>query len=210
MLLHAGFAALLLQAAPMLQSRSSISPVAPVEAIDAAGNAVSRFLSFWRAAWLASAAVDGGTPTDVRLRDVHCHSDGSYGNSGTRGNAHPPSLIHRASRRSMCPDWVPADERIPYDERLNRDAALAPVWRERVRAARALLLDTLANLDMRHPGDAWITGARVRFLIDQGDVAGAKTVAHACTSNRVWCAQLTGFALDVAGDFARADSAFDV
>ncbi len=210
MLLYAAFAALSLQAVPVLQSRSSISLVTPSAAADAAAHAVSSFLSFWRTAWLASADVTGGTVTDVRLRDVHCHSDGSYGNSGTRGNAHPPSLIHRSSRRSMCPDWVPSDERIPYDERLNRDASLTPAWRERVRAARARLLDSLAILDTRHPGGTWITGARVRFLVDQGDSAGAKTVAHACTANRVWCAQLAGFVLDAAGDFARADSAFDV
>ncbi len=209
MLLYAAFAALSLQAFPVLQSRSSIALVTPRAAADAAADAVSSFLSLWRTAWLASPDAAGRAVTDVRMRDVHCHSDGSYGNSGTRGNAHPPSLIHRSSRRSMCPDWVPSDERVPYDERLNRDTSLAPEWRERVRAARALLLDSLAILDKRHPGDAWITGARVRFLVDQGDIVGAKTVVHTCRSNRVWCAQLAGFVLNVAGDFARADSAFD-
>ncbi|HEY4131089.1 MAG TPA: hypothetical protein VGM50_10750, partial [Gemmatimonadaceae bacterium] len=176
---------------------------------DAASSAVTRFLALWRTAWLASVDVSGGVATDVRMRDVHCHYDGSYGNSGVRGNAHPPSLIHRSGRRSMCPDWVPSDERVPYDERLNHDASLTPAWREQVRAARALLLDSLAILDARHPSDAWITGERVRFLVDQGNVAGATTVAHTCTANRVWCAQLVGFVFDAAGDFTRADSAFD-
>jgi hypothetical protein len=60
-----------------------------------------------------------------------------------------------------------------------------------------------------HPGDAWITGERVRFLVDQDEAAAALDVARACTADRAWCAQLAGFALNAAGDFNRADSAFD-
>src|SRR5262249_1336608 len=71
------------------------------------------------------------------------------------------------------------------------------------------LLDSLATLDRLHPGDAWITGERVRFLVDQDDVPGALEVARSCTAERVWCAQLTGFVFDAAGDYVRADSAFD-
>ena len=211
MLLYAGFAALLFQAAPVLQSGSNTSSIAPTPnaVTDAAGHAVLRFLSLWRSAWLASAYATAGATTNTRLLDVHCHFDGSFDRGRGDGNSRATRLIHRSSRRSMCPNWLPAGEPMPDDERLNRDAQLTAVWRERMRTARAVLLDSLAIFDGRHPGDAWITGARVRFLVDQGDVAGAKAVARSCTANRVWCAQLTGFAVDAAGEYARADSAFD-
>ncbi len=203
--------ALLLQADPLSQfSQSRLGAISNIEArTDAAGYAVLRFIQTWRTAWLASDGWRALALTEVRLRDVHCHWDGSYGNSGARGHARPPSLIHRASRRSMCPDWFPTGDRAPGDERVERDVSLAPTWRDRVRSARASLLDSLAHFDLQHPGDAWITGERVRFLVDQGEPAAALEVARACTADRVWCTQLAGFALDAAGAFARADSAFD-
>jgi len=203
--------ALLLQADPLSQlSQSNLGAMSNIEArTDAAGYAVLRFLQTWRTAWVASDGWRGLGATEIRLRDVHCHWDGSYGNTGARGHARPPSLIHRSSRRSMCPDWFPSDDRAAGDERVERDVQLAPTWRDRVRTARAALLDSLAMFDKQHPGDAWITGERVRFLVDQGDPASALEVARACTADRVWCAQLAGFALDAADDFVRADSAFD-
>src|SRR5215467_214115 len=212
MWLYIPLATLLLQVAPLSQSRlaaTSSSPVTNEMRTDAAGYAVLRFLSFWRTAWLEGGDWQSHGRTDIRLRDVHWHFDGSYGNTGTRGNFHPPSLIHHSSRRSMCPDWLPGDERIAADERLERDGALSPGWRERVRAARAVLLDSLAIFDKQHPGDAWITGERVRFLIDQDEIPDAIAIARDCTAGRVWCAQLTGFALHAAGDYVHADSAFD-
>src|SRR5438128_537728 len=119
MLLFAGFAAAaLLQAAPLMQSELAASTRPYNAATDVAGYAVLHFLSTWRTAWLQGGEWQGSSNTDIRLRDDHCHWDGSFGNSGRRGNAHPPSVIHRSSRRSMCPDWLPADEPAPSDERL--------------------------------------------------------------------------------------------
>src|SRR5262249_19894795 len=212
---HISVAALLLQAASPSQSSQSSQPRlagytgSTNAATDAAGFAVIRFLSSWRTAWLESGDLLGAPRSEVRLRDVHCHWDGSYGNSGTRGNFHPPSLIHRSSRRSMCPDWLPADERLTTDERLVRDASLSLTWRDRIRTARAMLLDSLAYFDRLHPGDSWITGERVRFLVDQRETAAAIALARSCAADKVWCAQLTGYALDAANDFAAAYSAFD-
>ena len=185
---------------------------------DAAGYAVLRFLSTWRSAWLESVGWRGNNTTFIRLRDVHCHWDGSYGvtgfyrsvgGGGSHGGPPPPNLIHRSSRRSMCPDWYPANESSPTDERLLIDLALAPAVRDRTRTLRAQLLDSLAIFDRQHPGDAWITGQRVRFMIDQGEPGAALDVARVCTAGKAWCSQLAGFALHAAGDFARADSAFD-
>lgn len=209
-------AALLLQAAgsqPQLASSSR-----DVESVtDAAGFAVMRFLSGWRTAWLQSVGSAGDNNNYIRLRDVHCHWDGSYGvrgfggyGSGSRGGPAPPNVIHRSSRRSMCPDWYPTGEGKPDDERIQRDAALRPSERNYIRGWRSMLLDSLAYFDEKRPGDAWITGQRVRFLIDQGNVQAAVGVARACAAkDKAWCAQLAGYAYNAAGDYRRADSAYD-
>src|SRR5262245_43715190 len=201
--------ALLLQADPSFQPRLAGVSTTSNRFTDAAGYAVLNFLSTWRTAWLQSVEYQGYGHNEIRLRDDHCHWDGSYSPTGNRGYYRPPSVIHNSSRRSMCPNWFPADEPTPGDERVARDVQLTAAWRERVRDARNALLDSLAMLDRLRPGDAWITGERVRFLVDQNEIRKALEVAQSCTAERAWCAQLTGFALDAAGDYARADSAFD-
>lgn len=202
--------ALQMQADPSLQPRLEGVPVASNRITDAAGFAVLSFLTDWRTAWLGSVDWRGLNSTDIRLRDDHCHWDGSYSPTHARGYWRPPNLIHRASRRSMCPDWFPADEHAPDgDERVSRDVSLSPEWRERVRMQRVALLDSLSTLNKLKPSDAWITGERVRFLVDQGETRAALEVARGCTAERDWCLQLTGYALDAAGDYAGADSAYD-
>ncbi len=202
--------ALQMQADPSLQPRLEGVPVASNAITDAAGFAVLSFLTDWRTAWLGSVDWRGLNSTDIRLRDDHCHWDGSYSPTHSRGYWRPPNLIHRASRRSMCPDWFPADETAPDgDEGVSRDAQLSPEWRDRVHTQRAALIDSLNALARLKPADAWITGERVRFLVDQGETRQALAVARNCTAEHVWCDQLTGFALDAAGEYARADSAYD-
>ena len=198
-----------LQAAPSLQPRLSGVTTSSNAITEAAESAVLRFLSTWRTAWLESVGREGYAPNDVRLRDDHCHWDGSYDPRGDKTYLKVPTLIHNGSRRSMCPNWMPAGEPLSSDERVTRDASLTNRWRAIARGARAVLIDSLAKLAKLKPGDPWITGEQVRFLVDQGNVSEALRVARGCTANQVWCAQLTGFALDAAGDYARADSAFD-
>jgi hypothetical protein len=208
MLVHIALA-LQLKADPSLQPRLEGVPVASNAITDAAGYAVLNFLTSWRTAWEGSVDWRGSNSTDLRLRDDHCHWDGTYSAGGGRGYNRPPTLIHRDSRRSMCPNWFPTDEQMPSDESRLLDASLTPEWRDRVHGARGVLLDSLATLARLKPGDAWITGERVRFLVDQGDLNGALEVARTCTAERSWCAQLAGLALDAAGEYTRADSAFD-
>jgi len=193
-----------------LASAPRLTPPKPNDVIaDAARGAVLHFLSTWRTAWLQGGDWQGFAMSEIRLRDVHCHYDGSFNASTARGSARPPSVIHHSSRRSMCPNWIPSDEQVPDDERTLRDGALYPAWRERIRDARMTLLDSLATLAKLRPSDGWITGQRVRFLIDQGQTDSAIALTRHCSAERAWCAQLAGFALHAAGDFARADSAFD-
>lgn len=184
-------------------------PTPPDAIVDAARSAVVRFIATWRTAWLESTDAHSFGFSDLRLRDVHCHWDGSFNASTAHGSARPPSLIHHSSRRSMCPNWIPASERVPDDERVERDVSLVPAWRERVRAERAALIDSLALLAEHRPHDAWIAGQRVRFLVDQGDPKAALDVARSCAAEAAWCAQLAGYVFHAAGDFTRADSAFD-
>ena len=199
--------ALLLQAAPPLEPSLSASTRSSASPIEAANAAIIEFLATWRAAWRASAPGGDSEMEGVRLRDTHCHWDASFfsGNS----DEHPPSLIHHGSRRSMCPNWYPTSQFTQPDERVDRDGGLAPAFRSGVQQSRDRLIASLAALDERKPGDAWITGQRVRFLVDKGSTAAAVEVARRCSADRAWCAQLLGFTLHAAGDYRGADSAFD-
>lgn len=201
--------ALLLQATPSQQAHAVV-PLSADKVLEAANHAVLNFLTTWRAAWLDDADRMARERTEIRLRDVHCHWDGSFGSSGHRSSTQPPTLIHHGSRRSMCPDWIPTNEDEPNgDEDLDRDVSLSAGRRNAVRAARAELLDSLAMLDARKPGDEWITGQRVRFLVDQKDYPAAIDIARKCSAKPAWCAELSGFALHAAGHYRSADSAFD-
>ncbi|HEU0300353.1 MAG TPA: hypothetical protein VFR37_12880, partial [Longimicrobium sp.] len=72
------------------------------------------------------------------------------------------------------------------------------------------LLDALADAAGRLPGDPWITGQRVRYLLETGDDEGALAVARGCRAERWWCAALEGLALHEARKFADAERAFDL
>src|SRR6266571_3255637 len=78
-----------------------------------------------------------------------------------------------------------------------------------IRDARATLLAALDDAGARLPGDEWIAGQRVRYLVEAGRDRAAVGAARECRADGWWCAALVGLALHAAGDFARADSAFD-
>jgi len=79
----------------------------------------------------------------------------------------------------------------------------------KTKAARAALLERLAQGAKRVPGDGWIAGQRVRYLVEDDRASDAVTAARECRADASWCAALAGFAFHAAGDFWRADSAFD-
>ena len=79
----------------------------------------------------------------------------------------------------------------------------------RTKAARTALLERLATLGGRLPGDDWIVGQRVRYLVEEGRDEDAARVSRECRAAASWCAALAGYALHAAEDFAGADSAFD-
>lgn len=74
--------------------------------------------------------------------------------------------------------------------------------------SRARLLQVLDSSAVALPGDEWIAGQRVRYLVEGGEARAALTVARDCRADAWWCEALAGFALHASGDARAADSAF--
>jgi hypothetical protein len=78
-----------------------------------------------------------------------------------------------------------------------------------IRRARAELLGDLEKASKAVPGDDWIIGQRIRYMVEARD-SSAIGLARSCKATQWWCDALLGLALHVNGDFAAADSAFSV
>jgi tetratricopeptide (TPR) repeat protein len=80
---------------------------------------------------------------------------------------------------------------------------------EPVTSARGTLIARLDTAAAVVPGDAWVAGQRVRYLVEAGELDGAIAAAQACRADSAgWCDALLGLALHARGDHVRADSAF--
>lgn len=79
---------------------------------------------------------------------------------------------------------------------------------KRIVAERARLVAALDRAAQRLPGDRWIIGEEVRYLLEGGHEAEALAAAARCRAERWWCAALTGLALHVGERYADADTAF--
>ncbi|HKR10212.1 MAG TPA: hypothetical protein VJS39_13545 [Gemmatimonadaceae bacterium] len=73
--------------------------------------------------------------------------------------------------------------------------------------ARNELLRNLERASAVIPGDDWIIGQRIRYLIEGHDSTAA-AVARACRATKWWCDALLGLSLHVRGGFVAADSAY--
>lgn len=74
--------------------------------------------------------------------------------------------------------------------------------------ARTRALARLAEAASRAPGDEWIAGQRVRYLVEAGKKEEARDAARACRAAGWWCSALQGYAAHAADAYASADSAF--
>lgn len=83
-----------------------------------------------------------------------------------------------------------------------------PAEPPRTTAARVRLIDRLGAAATALPGDRWIAGQRVRYLVEAERYSEALAAARSCSAEVSWCAALAGFALHTAGLFEAADSAF--
>lgn len=121
-------------------------------------------------------------------------------------------------RRSNLP-WAWSGGRGECDERIGRfcltysddDAAEwePPPEKPAVTTARERLLGDLVGAAETIPGDRWVMGQLVRYLVEASRYHEAWRVAAACGAERWWCAALEGFAAHHAGDPGAADAAFD-
>jgi len=84
----------------------------------------------------------------------------------------------------------------------------APPEPQRIRRARAQLLAALDEAGAALPGDEWIAGQRVRYLLEDGQPRLAAEVAEQCRAVAWWCEALGGLVRHVEHDFAGADSLF--
>jgi hypothetical protein len=83
-----------------------------------------------------------------------------------------------------------------------------PAEPERIAEARDTLIAQLSRAQALLPTDGWITGQRVRYLIDARRPADAVETARACQASRAWCAAVAGLAFQATAEYASADSAF--
>ena len=74
--------------------------------------------------------------------------------------------------------------------------------------SRERLLGELASAAAEIPGDRWVTGQRVRYLVEAQRYEEARAAAEACAAEAWWCDALRGYAAHYAGDAGAADSAF--
>jgi len=84
----------------------------------------------------------------------------------------------------------------------------APEEPARIRQARTRLLDALDGAAATIPGDEWIVGQRVRYLLEGRQPLLAARVVEQCRAVTWWCEALGGLVRHVGGDFVGADSVF--
>jgi tetratricopeptide (TPR) repeat protein len=120
-------------------------------------------------------------------------------------------------RRQRLPPWNSrrvssdsCDERIGrfcywYDEN-EPDPPAEPAAITVARDKFIAILDSAASAS---PNDRWLSGQRVRYLVEAGRNDQAVTAARQCTAHEWWCAGIEGFALHAAGRFTDAERAFD-
>lgn len=89
------------------------------------------------------------------------------------------------------------------------DAPAPPREPDRIRDARTRLIDQIDSIGRLYPNDRWVSGQRVRYLVEAGRHDEAIRAAEACTSREWWCNALQGFAFHVADRFEEADSAYE-
>lgn len=152
-------------------------------------------------------------------------STAAHGQQAPPGGADSASLLRSLRseqsrferiRRNHLP-WTWSAGSRPCDERIGRfclshdtggDSRGSEPENARVIAARARLIEALSDGAARIPGDEWVIGQRVRYLVEDGRSADAIDAAVSCRASGWWCSALAGFALHHSGRAAEADSAF--
>ncbi len=80
----------------------------------------------------------------------------------------------------------------------------------RIRERRDELIRTLDDAASAAPGDRWVAGQLVRYLVEAGRADDARAYASRdCAASVDWCAALAGYAAHAARAYAAADSGFE-
>ncbi len=87
-----------------------------------------------------------------------------------------------------------------------KDYVIPEEGRDIIRARKELLRD-LGRASALIPGDDWIMGQRIRYMLETRDTSTI-ALARSCRASKWWCDALLGFALHVSGDYLAADSAY--
>ena len=74
--------------------------------------------------------------------------------------------------------------------------------------ARTALIVHLDSAARAIPGDAWVVGQRVRYLVEDGNIDGALGALAECKAVQWWCGALTGYTYHANREFALAERAF--
>ncbi len=82
-----------------------------------------------------------------------------------------------------------------------------PAHRDVVRE-RNRFLALLDSASLLVPGDRWLVGQRVRYLVEADSIGAALVVAQNCRAEPWWCQALRGYAQHAAGDFEAAADGF--
>jgi hypothetical protein len=107
---------------------------------------------------------------------------------------------------SPCPERVGRFCTWPEDP--DDDPDDHPPEHARTVAARANLIGQLEAAAARLPGDGWIAGQLVRYLLEASRDAAAASAADGCRAASWWCNAVRGIVAHTRSDFLRADSLF--
>lgn len=132
----------------------------------------------------------------------------SGGTTGTNAYTIERQIRPVPNYGAQCPQWVPPDEKWPLDEGEAIDLAIPPAEREVLRRRRDTLIRSLESARAKYPGDEWISGQLLRFVIDQRSPGRAVAAANACEGSFVWCTSLAGLAHDEAGNAVLSELAY--
>lgn len=120
-----------------------------------------------------------------------------------------------SKRGFMAPRTLGSSHSGICDEKIGRfcywydgDAPPPPPESAEIRNARRHLLVLLDTAAAQLPGDWWIAGQRVRYLVESDRLPEAVAAARACRAESWWCLALEGFARHAGGDDAAADSVY--
>ena len=134
--------------------------------------------------------------------------------------------LHRQARRAQSDFEGDRRRRLPFtygspsgrcDVRLGRfcywhdeESPPGPEEPPAIAPLRERLTERLDSAASLLPGDGWIVGQQVRYLVEAGRGPDALRAVERCRAERWWCVALEAFVLHTEGDHAASDSVFGV